>query len=148
MAVDADDGAGATGQVRPRGSGSTGAAAQIHDRVRRRRRGAECRHHVGGGNEVERRVIERERRALAGAVETAGHCMTPLDVCGRQGAKRPRHLSRAKIGEVSRFRDRVPGGQPIRYCFYSHRLDVRPQHGAEASRQNARRIYNFDTEDY
>ena len=98
--------AGAAGRATRPGAG----AAQIHNRGavalprRATSRRARCR-------EVKRRVVERERRALAGAFEPARHRVTAFDIRRRERAQRPRYLSRAQVRKVAGLCCRVPRRQ-------------------------------------
>ncbi len=53
---------------------------------------------------MQRTVKERKGRALAGARKRRafGECGAPLDVSGRQGAQRARHLGERELREMSR----------------------------------------------
>ena len=66
---------------------------------------------------MKRRVEQCKGRAFAGAVEGAMHGgavgarAAPLDVRGRKGSKRPRHLLDAEVGQMPRFQRGKPVGE-------------------------------------
>ena len=66
---------------------------------------------------MERAVEQRERGALAGARErrTVGEPGTPLDVGGRQGAQRARHLGERELREMSRVELVDPATERVVY---------------------------------
>lgn len=86
----------------PRCPCGSGAATDVEDRLRRRRVSPEGTHDERGGQVVKRGIEQRERRALATAVESVAHaCSAPCHVRRGQRPKRPCYLGDPQISEVS-----------------------------------------------